>query len=299
MKNSYEVVRPDEPKRSGRRISFLSAFMLAVISVIYFLYGDLKPFENDNLTDKSTPEKIKETKSQIGNAEQNDTLESEKLEFEYEKKIDILKSQHLAERQQLFAEISILERGSDKSRTDALFLKDKIEKLESDLKLTKLNLDRALLKIEQTDFKLEQARSKPNMTNNGSKTSEKVGSSSSKQIAKLDPKNSVGQDTPKEPLNDLRLETVTDYSLIFAPPPKFPKKARQRDKEGSVRVEYTIMVSGNVTNVRLIKENPRGYDFGKESLKAAKKLKYTPRKKNGVPIVTTGVTREYKFAFGN
>ena len=52
-------------------------------------------------------------------------------------------------------------------------------------------------------------------------------------------------------------------------------------------------------NVRLLKESPEGWGFGRAAIKAAKGLRYTPSTKNGVAVVTDQVNRAYKFTISN
>ena len=72
--------------------------------------------------------------------------------------------------------------------------------------------------------------------------------------------------------------------------PNYPRRANLRGKEGYAIVAYTITRSGEVTNIRLMKENPEGWGFGREAIKAASKLKFRPRE------IETEDRREYTFS---
>ena len=62
-------------------------------------------------------------------------------------------------------------------------------------------------------------------------------------------------------------------------------------------MELTITESGSVSNVELVEESPPKNGFGSAALKAAKKLKYTPRIVNGQAQKVPGVLYKFTFAF--
>lgn len=82
---------------------------------------------------------------------------------------------------------------------------------------------------------------------------------------------------------------------LFVPHPKYPRKAMQRGVEGYAIVELIVTVQGGVRDPILIEENPKKMGFGKASVKAAKKLKYTPKIVDGEAVENLGV--RFKFSF--
>lgn len=66
--------------------------------------------------------------------------------------------------------------------------------------------------------------------------------------------------------------------------PKYPKRAQEREKEGSAIVRFTIAVDGSVKNVQLVQENPGGYGFGEAAVKAVGQWKYDPQIRDGKPV---------------
>ncbi len=90
-------------------------------------------------------------------------------------------------------------------------------------------------------------------------------------------------------------ETEGDYVPVFVPKPEYPKRAMRAGKEGYVIVMFTITESGSVSNIELVEESLQKYGFGKAALKAAKKLKFTPRIVNGKAQKVPGIS--YRFTF--
>jgi TonB family protein len=84
---------------------------------------------------------------------------------------------------------------------------------------------------------------------------------------------------------------------VFVPAPEYPRRAQKRGIEGYAIVELTITESGSVSNVELVEESPPQNGFGSAALKAAKKLKYTPRIVNGQAQKVPGVLYKFTFAF--
>jgi len=103
------------------------------------------------------------------------------------------------------------------------------------------------------------------------------------------------QDALRRP-NENRGED-TSYVPVFTPNPKYPRTAQRLGIEGYAIVELTITESGSASNIELVKESPKKYGFGKAALKAAKKLKYTPRIVDGKAQEVPGVFYRYTFSF--
>lgn len=96
--------------------------------------------------------------------------------------------------------------------------------------------------------------------------------------------------------NENRDEDNT-YVPVFILDPVYPRMAERRGKEGYAVVKLTITKSGSVSNIELVEESPKKYGFGKAALKAAKKLKYTPRIVDGKAQEVPGVFYKYTFGF--
>lgn len=86
-----------------------------------------------------------------------------------------------------------------------------------------------------------------------------------------------------------------DYIPLYVPQPAYPRRALSRNKEGYAVIEVIITSTGSVRDPKLIEESPSNYGFGRSALKAALKLKYTPRVVDGKAEEVLGVF--YKFTF--
>ncbi|WP_153301528.1 TonB family protein [Endozoicomonas arenosclerae] len=76
--------------------------------------------------------------------------------------------------------------------------------------------------------------------------------------------------------------------------PMYPRKALQSGLGGSVVFQYTVSKEGRVTDVKILREKPRGKGFGKAIKKAAAKWKFKPAMEDGVAIARTQ-QQEYEF----
>ncbi|KEQ17631.1 TonB family protein [Endozoicomonas numazuensis] len=76
--------------------------------------------------------------------------------------------------------------------------------------------------------------------------------------------------------------------------PMYPRKALQSSVGGSVVFQYTVSKDGRVTDVKILKEKPRGKGFGKAIKKAAAKWKFKPAMEDGIAIARTQ-QQEYEF----
>lgn len=83
---------------------------------------------------------------------------------------------------------------------------------------------------------------------------------------------------------------------IHTPPPVYPKEARRRNLEGSVRVELAIAADGSCALRRIIESS--GYaPFESAVLEAIQQWKYRPADEDGRPEVTTKLIR-FTFKLG-
>ena len=63
--------------------------------------------------------------------------------------------------------------------------------------------------------------------------------------------------------------------------PKYPEPARRAGREGLVQVEFIVGVNGRATDIKIIKEEPKGFGFGQNAVEAVKKTPFAPAKKDG------------------
>ena len=115
----------------------------------------------------------------------------------------------------------------------------------------------------------------------------------------------VERTTASDERFELNLETVSDASetgdsfgdLIYEegdvdsgptilqnPGIKYPIKALEFGKEGTVELKLTIGITGEVQDIKVISENPKGYGFVKAAVEGFMKWKFTPAKVKGIPV---------------
>jgi TonB family protein len=70
---------------------------------------------------------------------------------------------------------------------------------------------------------------------------------------------------------------------VYAVDPEFPEIARERDLTGFVDLEFTVRADGTVTDVNVLKAQPRGV-FENAAVDAVSKWRYRPIERNGLPI---------------
>ncbi|MCF5907312.1 energy transducer TonB [Aeromonas veronii] len=78
--------------------------------------------------------------------------------------------------------------------------------------------------------------------------------------------------------------------------PMMPRKAALAGlASGKVLVEFTVTERGTVSNVRIVKEEPRSYDLGKEARKTIAKWTFKPAMVDGKPQASR-MQQEIEFA---
>jgi TonB family protein len=70
---------------------------------------------------------------------------------------------------------------------------------------------------------------------------------------------------------------------VYSVDPEFPEIARERDLTGFVDLEFTVHADGTVTDVNVLKAQPRGV-FEKAAVDAVSKWRYRPIERDGLPI---------------
>lgn len=85
--------------------------------------------------------------------------------------------------------------------------------------------------------------------------------------------------------------------VIVQVQPEYPPVASQRGLEGYVDVTFDVTEAGTVTNVSVFaSSHPL---FEKAAIRAAERSRYRPRMVDGVPQVTSGLIKRFRFAMEN
>ena len=71
---------------------------------------------------------------------------------------------------------------------------------------------------------------------------------------------------------------------LSTPDPKYPSAATRAEREGLVELEFTVGVDGRATDLKVIKEEPKGFGFGEAAIDAVKRWRFTPAKKGGESV---------------
>jgi TonB family protein len=71
--------------------------------------------------------------------------------------------------------------------------------------------------------------------------------------------------------------------LVYFAPPKYPEAAKKSGREGEVKIKLTVDKEGRVVNVELFESNATEA-MDQAALEAAKKCRFKPAKKKGVPV---------------
>lgn len=281
MEGSYEIVRPDEPKSGGRGFLYTIITLIVAIVFIYIFYEEAPEdveikSDINNVLLPNEPSKLNQEPQSDLNGEPLNPVAILELQSRYDVTVQKLKEDHADETQRLSKEILILQQYISELETKTEGLQEKVKGLELDLRISNLALQTSELTLAQQRTKISESQKEDKVTK------EKTLSTKKEKT-----------DAPQPSIE------TTKFKLIFAPPPAYPRRAQERGREGSATVEFTILTSGQVVNVRLLRESPEGWGFGRAAIKAAKGLRYTPSTKNGVAVATDQVNRAYKFTISN
>jgi protein TonB len=77
-------------------------------------------------------------------------------------------------------------------------------------------------------------------------------------------------------------------------PPEYPQRAITQNKEGWVKVQFSITASGLVRDAFVVEAQPQGL-FDDAALKAIARWRYSPRIANGVPAERVGMQTVIRF----
>ena len=90
-----------------------------------------------------------------------------------------------------------------------------------------------------------------------------------------------------------------EYMTKFPVTPIFPKAAMNSCQEGMTLLKFTVTVEGDVKDIVVVEENPKGFGFAAASLATAGKIKYEPRVIDGVPQEVKDVQYMFKYEIAN
>lgn len=78
--------------------------------------------------------------------------------------------------------------------------------------------------------------------------------------------------------------TLTGGSIIERIEPEYPASARQSGVDGSVEVEFLVTRDGDVRDIQVVNESPRGLDFADSARDAIARWRFEPFRKGDEPI---------------
>ena len=117
--------------------------------------------------------------------------------------------------------------------------------------------------------------------------------------ASFAPEDSDIDDIPDAGLGDRNIDAEVSVQVdqnarvLRKVDPKYPEAARRAEREGVVELECTVGVGGRATDIKVIKEEPKGFGLGESAIEALKKWRFTPAKKGG-----ESVPQRVKIQFG-
>jgi protein TonB len=83
---------------------------------------------------------------------------------------------------------------------------------------------------------------------------------------------------------EVSVEVDQDARVLRKVDPKYPEAARRAQREGVVELECTVGVDGRAADIKVIKEEPKGFSFGEAAIEALKKWRFTPANKGGESV---------------
>ena len=78
---------------------------------------------------------------------------------------------------------------------------------------------------------------------------------------------------------EVSVQVDQDPRVLRKTKPKYPEAARRAQKEGLVKLEFTVGVDGKATDITVVEEKPKGFGFGAEAIEAVKRWRFTPAKR--------------------
>lgn len=90
-------------------------------------------------------------------------------------------------------------------------------------------------------------------------------------------------------------EVDEEARLLREIPPVYPERAKKMGLSGYVKVFLVIDSYGNIASAEVVSEDPPGYGFGNEALRAVRQWKFEPAKLKTFPV-SQKATKEFRFA---
>ncbi len=97
-------------------------------------------------------------------------------------------------------------------------------------------------------------------------------------------------DIPDPGINDRKIDAEFQVQVDQQPriqsktKPKYPESARRAEREGLVQLEFTVGVDGRAADIKVIKEEPKGFSFGEAAIDAVKRWRFIPAEKGGESV---------------
>ena len=83
---------------------------------------------------------------------------------------------------------------------------------------------------------------------------------------------------------EVSVEVDQNARVLRKVDPKYPEAGRRAQREGVVDLECTVGVDGRAADIKVIKEEPKGFSFGEAAIEALKRWRFTPAKKGGESV---------------
>jgi protein TonB len=94
---------------------------------------------------------------------------------------------------------------------------------------------------------------------------------------------------------DKHRKLKTSPKLLAKSMPKFPRAAERRGMRGVVEISYKVSTNGRPTDIKIIREEPRGYGFGEASINALEKYRFESATENGRVIESEPQKLRFRF----
>lgn len=82
------------------------------------------------------------------------------------------------------------------------------------------------------------------------------------------------------------------FVIVSKPSATYTELARENNTEGSVLLKVTLLASGDVGNVSVVRGLP--YGLTERAVQAARRIEFEPKRVNGVPV---SVTQTFEYTF--
>ena len=83
---------------------------------------------------------------------------------------------------------------------------------------------------------------------------------------------------------EVAVEVDQQPRVLSKTEPKYPGQARRAQREGVVELECTVGVDGRASDIKVVKEDPKGFGFGDAAIEAVKRWRFTPAKRGNESV---------------